>query len=214
MWKNTLKKLRHNPNPTAKSSESTTISNRVVESTTIPESFTEYCKTTGILALPQTTTNTTTNTITGVNNKQTSSNRSPNNLPQISHRQILRTHQVGSEFELFDEEIEPSAEFYRCGQKNLPRELRAGKFIISARIDLHYMTKPQALHCLENILAQASAKSCLLIIHGNGTNSNYNRAVLRRMVRRFLLHHRSVLAYSYAAPHQGANGATLVKLSR
>ncbi|HCY38868.1 MAG TPA: DNA mismatch repair protein MutS, partial [Neisseriales bacterium] len=103
-------------------------------------------------------------------------------------------------------------EYFRFGQRNLPKELRSGKYPIRAVLDLHNYTKAHALNILERFLENAQPSVCLKIIHGIGLNSANNEPVLLGTVRKYLEQHPQVLAYSYGAPQQGGMGITLVKI--
>lgn len=127
--------------------------------------------------------------------------------PNLEH--IVPT--LTQEFEFFDEQDSVN-EFFRHGQKNLPKELRSGKLTIRASLDLHNYSKAHALELLERFIDQQAPGACIKIIHGQGTNSAYNQAILLGAVRKYLSHLPQVLAYSYGTPAQGGNGVTLVKI--
>lgn len=133
----------------------------------------------------------------------------PSTKPRINLEQTLST--ASHDFEFFDEQDSVN-EFFRHGQKNLPKELRSGKLTIRASLDLHSYSKAHALELLERFINQQSPGSCIKIIHGQGTNSAYNQAILLGVVRKYLSHMPQVLAYSYGTPAQGGNGVTLVKI--
>jgi DNA-nicking Smr family endonuclease len=113
--------------------------------------------------------------------------------------------------EMFDEQ-DAKAELFRFGQRNLPKEMRFGKYKFSSTLDLHNYTKAHALDILERFIANAPPAACLKIIHGQGTNSEYNQPVLLGAIRKFLEYLPQVVAYTYGSPPQGGGGVTLVKL--
>lgn len=133
----------------------------------------------------------------------------PNAKPRINLEHTAST--TSHDFEFFDEQDSVN-EFFRHGQKNLPKELRSGKLSIRASLDLHSYSKAHALELLERFIDQQAPGSCIKIIHGQGTNSAYNQAILLGVVRKYLSHMPQILAYSYGTPSQGGNGVTLVKL--
>lgn len=133
----------------------------------------------------------------------------PNAKPRINLEHTAST--TSHDFEFFDEQDSVN-EFFRHGQKNLPKELRSGKLSIRASLDLHSYSKAHALELLERFIDQQAPGSCIKIIHGQGTNSAYNQAILLGVVRKYLSHMPQILAYSYGTPAQGGNGVTLVKL--
>ena len=111
----------------------------------------------------------------------------------------------------FFAEDESKLEFYQFGQKNLPRDLRNGKFPINVSIDLHNYTKNHALDLLERFIKNHFGK-CIKIIHGYGLNSNNNKPILIGLVRKYLEYCPEVIAYTYGSPTQGGNGVTICKL--
>lgn len=160
-----------------------------------PLSFGEYCQSLQITPLK-----------TDIEIHQ---NTRPTAKPRINLEQALST--ASHDFEFFDEQDSVN-EFFRHGQKNLPKELRSGKLTIRASLDLHSYSKAHALELLERFIEQQAPGACIKIIHGQGTNSAYNQAILLGVVRKYLSHMPQVLAYSYGAPAQGGNGITLVKI--
>ncbi len=136
-----------------------------------------------------------------------------NSKPATKQRSNLEqiTPTMSQEFEFFDEH-DSTSEFFRHGQKNLPKELRSGKLSMRASLDLHSYSKAHALELLERFIEQQAPGACIKIIHGQGTNSAYNQAILLNAVRKYLSHLPQVLAYSYGTPTQGGNGVTLIKL--
>lgn len=132
------------------------------------------------------------------------------NRPAVHYRQQASTEEA---FDFFNIEDAPK-EFYRYGQKNLPKELRLNKYPICRTLDLHNLTKAHALQLVEQLLETAAPASCLKIIHGWGVNSAANQPILMGTIRKYLLNHSRVLAFSYGAINQGGNGVTVVKLTK
>lgn len=130
---------------------------------------------------------------------------------KINVAESAMTNFSDHDFAMFDEH-NSKTEYFRFGQRNLPKELRSGKYPIRAVLDLHNYTKAHALNILERFLENAQPSVCLKIIHGIGLNSANNEPVLLGTVRKYLEQHQKVLAYSYGAPQQGGMGITLVKI--
>lgn len=115
-------------------------------------------------------------------------------------------------FTMFDEQ-NSKPEYFRFGQRNLPKELRSGRYKINAVLDLHNYTKAHALNILERFIENSQPSSCIKIIHGVGLNSEHNIPVLLGVVRKYLEQHSKILAYTYGNPQQGGTGITLIKIS-
>ena len=192
MWQKQLKQIKkHTPEP----QKVTIISPIKVENKVQEMSFSEYCKILNIQPIQQ--------------------DRVINHVKAISPYQtdlvssILTKHQT---LELFDEHTATN-EFFRFGQRNLPKELRLNKYKFTTVIDLHNYTKAHALDILAQFITSNPPSSCIKIIHGQGTNSEYNQPILLGAIRRYLSQLPNILAYSYGAPNQGGNGVTIVKLT-
>ena len=102
--------------------------------------------------------------------------------------------------------------------RRLLRRLRDGEFAIDAEIDLHGMTRDQAVAALERTLRRAfgHGRRAMLVIHGRGLNSSTEGPVLKDAVKRALCEGpaRLVLAFTSAPPAQGGPGATVVLLRK
>jgi DNA-nicking Smr family endonuclease len=94
------------------------------------------------------------------------------------------------------------------------RKLKRGQWIVQATLDLHGCTIANARDALARFLAEArhSGKRCVCIVHGKGTRSPNNLAVLRNKVRLSLSYRDEVLAFCDAAPADGGAGAVIVLL--
>ena len=103
--------------------------------------------------------------------------------------------------------------------KNNAKKLKKGLHPIEGRIDLHGMTQKQA-HSEVNSFIQESfnrKKRCVLVITGKGNKQDGSVGVLRLAVPRWLNEepNRScILAFSYAVPKDGGEGALYVMLKR
>lgn len=94
------------------------------------------------------------------------------------------------------------------------RDLRRGRWVIQDEIDLHGLNRDDARHLLGEFLAEALHRGlrCVRVIHGKGLGSPGRQAVLRNLVRGWLVHRIDVLAYCQAKPQDGGEGAMLVLL--
>lgn len=95
--------------------------------------------------------------------------------------------------------------------------LSRGELRIDGRLDLHGLTQAAAAERLASFLARAQheGKRCVLVITGKGGREG--AGVLREQVPRWLNHapnRERVLAFDYAQPKHGAEGALYVLLKR
>lgn len=103
--------------------------------------------------------------------------------------------------------------------KSNAKKLRKGQHFIEGELDLHGMTQKQA-HVAINYFIEVSlrkGKRCVLVITGKGVKKSGSVGVLRLEVPRWLNEepNRSrVLAFSYAIPKDGGEGALYVMLKR
>lgn len=199
MWQKQLKHYKkqltvQNTSETKNQSKSIPARQAKIEETDLE--FKEYCKTQNITPIKQDT----------IARQKTSSNK-PGQMLQIAKSSY-------SEHFDFLDISEVAKEFFRFGQKNLPKELRLNKYSLNHTLDLHNLTKTHALQLVEQLLETAAPGSLIEIIHGWGINSEANQPILMGTIRKFLQNHPLVLAYSYGATNQGGNGVTLVKLTK
>ena len=98
--------------------------------------------------------------------------------------------------------------------QNVLRDLRRGRWIIQAEIDLHGLNRDQAREQLAAFLAHNlhEGKRCVRVIHGKGHGSPQKLSILRQLVRGWLMQRREILAYCQARPHDGGEGALMVLL--
>lgn len=128
---------------------------------------------------------------------------------QNSHNLInfsLQNLEDFSDFDYFDD-------FRKNGvQLQVLKNLRKGKFPIQAQIDLHGFDRQQALYELSFFLDQCLAVNlrCIKIIHGKGSANK--KPVLKNLTKLFLQNHSEVLAFCYAKPNQGGEGAVIALL--
>jgi DNA-nicking Smr family endonuclease len=86
--------------------------------------------------------------------------------------------------------------------------------VIQDEIDLHGLNRDGARHLLAGFLADCLHRGlrCVRVIHGKGLGSPGRQAVLRNLMRGWLIHRIEVLAYCQAKPQDGGEGAMLVLL--
>ncbi len=107
------------------------------------------------------------------------------------------------------------AAFLRDG---LPRrvlaDLRRGRWVVQAELDLHGLTRDEAREALALFLAQAQQRGqrCVRLIHGKGLGSPGRVPVLKHLSRGWLAQRDDILAFCQARPHDGGEGALLVLL--
>lgn len=103
-------------------------------------------------------------------------------------------------------------------RKGLPtdvlRKLKRGQWIVQATLDLHGLTTAAARNELARFLGLSRHRSirCVRIVHGKGTRSPNNVALIRNKVRLSLSRRDEVLAFCDAAPADGGSGAVVVLL--
>lgn len=97
---------------------------------------------------------------------------------------------------------------------NVLRDLRRGRWVVQAQIDLHGMNRDEARHHVALFLAESRAhdKRCLRIVHGKGLGSPGREPVLKKLVLGWLAQRREVLAFCQARPAEGGAGAVIVLL--
>jgi DNA-nicking Smr family endonuclease len=100
------------------------------------------------------------------------------------------------------------------------RALRSGDRRTEARLDLHGMTRDEALDAAERFVqrCRAGGLRAVLIIHGRGLNSDGGDPVLRPAVLAWLAGagatRAGVMAFAPAPARAGGTGATVVLLRR
>ena len=96
------------------------------------------------------------------------------------------------------------------------KKLRRGDYPAQDQKDLHGMTAADACASTGRFLDESrqSRHRCVCIVHGRGSHSEGNVAVLKTSVRAYLRSHRSVLAYADAPRSDGGTGAVYVLLRK
>lgn len=93
------------------------------------------------------------------------------------------------------------------------KRLQTGHWEVVADVDLHGYTQEQAQHVLNEFIDFVRQRGvCGEIIHGSGLGSRGYMPVLKSLVRRWLMQHPDVLAYT--EPHKGNDGAVRILVKR
>lgn len=106
----------------------------------------------------------------------------------------------------------------RRARRLLPR-LKRGDFSVQGHLDLHGLGRDEAREALERFLRDAQHKGycCVRIVHGRGTHSKTDPALMKREVIRLLSSRRfrrTVVAFASARWRDGGSGAVYVLLYR
>jgi DNA-nicking Smr family endonuclease len=112
-------------------------------------------------------------------------------------------------------EAEADASFLRDGMsRQVLRKLRRGHWTVQDELDLHGLTRAEALEALAGFLRESArrARRCVRIVHGKGLGSKNREPVLKGKVRVWLAQREEVLAFCQAPATQGGSGAVLVLL--
>lgn len=99
--------------------------------------------------------------------------------------------------------------------RNVLRDLRRGRWVVQATLDLHGMTRDEARLAVNQFLIECRSRDarCLRIVHGKGLRSPGREPVLKQLVLGWLTQRREVLAFCQARAAQGGAGAAIVLLS-
>ncbi len=94
----------------------------------------------------------------------------------------------------------------------LLRDLRRGRWVIQAHLDLHGMNRDEARQQVGLFLAECRdhGQRCLRIVHGKGLGSPRREPVLKHLVLGWLAQRRDMLAFCQARPADGGAGAVIV----
>jgi DNA-nicking Smr family endonuclease len=98
---------------------------------------------------------------------------------------------------------------------NVLRDLRRGRWVVQAHLDLHGMNRDEARHHVGLFLRECLAHGhrCVRVVHGKGLGSPGREPVLKRLVLGWLSQSEAVLAFCHARPSDGGSGAVVVLLS-
>jgi DNA-nicking Smr family endonuclease len=94
------------------------------------------------------------------------------------------------------------------------RDLRRGRWVVQAQIDLHGANRDEARDRLAAAFADWRKRDirCVRVIHGKGLGSPGKEPVLKKLVAGWLMNYDDVLGYCQARVHDGGGGALLVLL--
>jgi DNA-nicking Smr family endonuclease len=94
------------------------------------------------------------------------------------------------------------------------RDLRRGRWVVQAVVDLHGMNRVDARGATAAFLAEClqHGHRCVRIVHGKGLGSPGREPVLKRLVLGWLAQRKEVLAFCQARAAEGGAGAVVVLL--
>lgn len=97
---------------------------------------------------------------------------------------------------------------------NVLKDLRRGRWVVQEEIDLHGMNREEARQQLAIFIAETQRHGlrCVRIVHGKGLGSPGKQAILRQLVRNWLMQKNEILAYCQARPQDGGEGALIALL--
>ena len=97
---------------------------------------------------------------------------------------------------------------------SLLRDLRRGRWVVQAELDLHGMNRTQARQQLVVFLAECLRHDhrCVRVVHGKGLGSPGREPVLKKRVLGWLAQRQEVLAFCQARAAAGGAGAAIVLL--
>ncbi len=146
----------------------------------------------------------------------------PRTLPAPLPLQRQRDEQAVLRESLSDEmdiesllETDAALAFRRPGVgPDVVTKLRRGQWSIQAQIDLHGLRRDQAREQIGLFLRDANRRGlrCVRVVHGKGNGSPGKQAVLKDVVRRWLVQKAEVLAFVQARASEGGAGALVVLL--
>jgi DNA-nicking Smr family endonuclease len=112
-------------------------------------------------------------------------------------------------------DIGDEPQYLRAGvNRQVLRDLRRGRWVIEAELDLHGGTRDEARAWLVEFLHECKTfdRRVVRIIHGRGLRSPGKVGILKTLVRGWLAQRDEVLAYCQAKPQDGGEGALFVLL--
>ena len=98
--------------------------------------------------------------------------------------------------------------------RSVLRDLRRGRWVVQAYIDLHGMTREEARGQTAEFLAECLLRGyrCVRVVHGKGLRSPGREPVLKKWVLGWLAQRQQVLAFCQARTAEGGAGAVIVLL--
>jgi DNA-nicking Smr family endonuclease len=120
--------------------------------------------------------------------------------------------------DLLDLQLEggDEASWLRPGlSRSVLRDLRRGRWVVQAKLDLHGMNRDEARLAVAHFLHDCQQKDlrCARIVHGKGLGSPGREPILKKLVLGWLAQKREVLAYCQARAAEGGAGAVVVLLT-
>lgn len=108
------------------------------------------------------------------------------------------------------------ASWLRTGlSRAILRDLRRGRWVTQASLDLHGCTRDEARTQVRDFLAESARQGlrCVRIVHGKGLGSPGREPVLKKLVFGWLPQQRNVMAFCQARGAEGGAGAVAILLS-
>ncbi len=98
--------------------------------------------------------------------------------------------------------------------RSVLRDLRRGRWVVEAQLDLHGLNRDEARHQVALFVADCMARErrCVRIVHGKGLRSPGREPVLKKLVLGWLAQKQEVLAFCQARTVEGGAGAAIVLL--
>ncbi len=98
--------------------------------------------------------------------------------------------------------------------RNILRDLRRGRWVVQAALDLHGMNREEARQHIAIFLGECLAHGhrCIRVVHGKGLRSPGREPVLKKLVLGWLAQKSEVLAFCQARAAEGGAGAVIVLL--
>jgi DNA-nicking Smr family endonuclease len=98
--------------------------------------------------------------------------------------------------------------------RSVLRDLRRGRWVVEAQLDLHGRNRDEARDQVALFIAGcvAQERRCVRIVHGKGLRSPGREPVLKKLVLGWLAQKREVLAFCQARTVEGGAGAVIVLL--
>ncbi|MDR2164430.1 MAG: Smr/MutS family protein [Zoogloeaceae bacterium] len=130
---------------------------------------------------------------------------------QVLEESLAGTLSVEDRLDMDDDD----SVFLRAGvSRRALVNLRRGRWVVQAELDLHGHDRETAREALSHFLAVALLRGnrCVRIIHGKGLSSPGGQPVLKILTRQWLAHRAEVLAFCQAKPRDGGEGALLALL--
>lgn len=112
-------------------------------------------------------------------------------------------------------ELGEEAAFLRPGlTRKVLLDLRRGRWVTQAELDLHGLNRDQARLATATFLTDCLHKGhrCVRIIHGKGLGSPGQQSILKQLVRGWLAQREEILAFCQAPDSKGGSGAVVVLL--